>query len=448
MGRTMSVGSGSNVNTIFRTRDAFVDNQWRNESSKYFYWAQRMTGISNLEAIVNEPNQHSINGDLDKFWNAWSQLAENPQNSGARAVVRERALTLIDTFSHVNTQLNDMTNDMNKTVETSVRSINDLAEQIRILNIEIHRLEVHGDNPNDLKDMRDSLVDELSFLVPVKVVESQDPKFTDRQVGIYQVYITDETQPLVAAHEVNSLKVVPDAVTGLYDIQWDTAPPKDLVLKDGFGKIQSALDMRDIVIADFRKQMDELANAVALAVNSIHMEGQGLSSLDPGPGIPFFTDGGTGSFTMASLSLNPSLMGTSGLANIATGLIAPDVAVSDNAIALRIANLAHGWSSMDSSNPLTSGISNDVTNSSSLMDFYRSQISALGVNAQQAQRMTKGQEVLLTNASNLREQVSGVSLDEEMTNLVRFQKSYSAAARLVTMIDSMLESILGMGLTR
>jgi flagellar hook-associated protein 1 FlgK len=94
------------------------------------------------------------------------------------------------------------------------------------------------------------------------------------------------------------------------------------------------------------------------------------------------------------------------------------------------------------------GIPGDVKTSSSLMDFYRAQISALGVDSQQAQRMTKGQEILLTNASNQREMVSGVSLDEEMTNLMRFQKSYSAAARVVTMIDSMLESLLSMGMTR
>ncbi|MCL1852042.1 MAG: flagellar hook-associated protein FlgK [Peptococcaceae bacterium] len=444
MGRTISVGFGSNVNTIFRTRDAFTDNQWRNEASKYSYWNSRLTAVSILEGVVNEPNQFSVSGDLDKFWNSWSQLAENPQNSGARAVVRERALTLIDTFRHVNTQLNELSSDMNKAVEAGAQTINDIAEQIKGLNIQIHRLEVSGDNPNDLKDMRDALVDQLSLLVPVKVTESQDPRFTDRQVGLYQVYINDESQPLVSANETNKLVLVYDAGTGFANMEWE-ASGSPLELKEGFGQIRSALDVRDVFVPEFCRQMDELANAVAVAVNSIHEEGQGLTSQDPGPGIPFFTDGGAGSFTMVSLSLNPDLSGTAGLGNIATGLIDPDVAVSDNAIALRIANLANGWASLS---PMPAGISIDVQNASSLLDYYRSQISALGVDVQQAQRMNKGQEVLLTNASNQREQVSGVSLDEEMTNLMRFQKSYSAAARVVTMIDSMLENLLSMGVTR
>ncbi|MCL1790767.1 MAG: flagellar hook-associated protein FlgK [Peptococcaceae bacterium] len=443
MGRTMSVGFGSNVNTIFRIRDAFTDNQWRNESSKYSYWSSHLTAMSTLEGVVNEPNQFSVSGDLDKFWNAWSQLAENPQNSGARVVVRERAMTLIDTFRHVNTQLNDLSGDMNKKVETNVRTINEIAEQIRELNMQIHRLEVSGDNPNDLKDIRDELVDQLSMIVPVKVSESQDPRFTDRQVGVFQVYINDESQALVDANETKKLILVYDAGTGFANPEWESGDP--LILKDGFGSLKSALDMRDDYIPEFRRQMDELVNAVAVAVNSIHMEGQGLTSLDPGPGLPFFTDGGTGDFTMASLSLNPDLLGVAGLGNIATGLIDPDVSVSDNEIALRIANLANGWASLD---PMPATIGSDVGNASSLMDYYRSQISGLGVDVQQAQRMTKGQEVLLTNASNQREQVSGVSFDEEMTNLMRFQKSYSAAARLVTMIDSMLDNLLSMGVTR
>ncbi|MCL1917098.1 MAG: flagellar hook-associated protein FlgK [Peptococcaceae bacterium] len=442
MGRTMSLGTGSTVDTIFRTRDAFTDNQWRNESAKYFYWSSRATSIAVLEGLVNEPNQYSISGDLDKFWNAWSQLAENPQNSGARAVVRERALTLIDTFRHVDNQLNEMTNDLNITVETSVRSINDLAEQIKRLNIEIHRLEVCGDNPNDLKDMRDSLVDELSFLAPVRVMESQDPRFTERQVGIYQVYIMGDTlQPLVNADKTYELQADAD-MDGLLHVTWaDSGDP--LELKDGYGKLKSTLDMRDEYLVSFRQQMDTLVEALALAVNSIHEEGQGLTYT--GTGIPFFVDDGGAGFTLTSISLNSALLGTAGMENIATGLIDTTVAVSDNSIALRISNLAQGWASL---NPGFTGIPSDVKNSSSLMDYYRSQISALGVESQQAQRMTKGQEILLTNASNQREMVSGVSLDEEMTNLMRFQKSYNAAARVVTMIDSMLESLLAMGMTR
>ena len=190
-----------------------------------------------------------------------------------------------------------------------------------------------------------------------------------------------------------------------------------------------------------------MVNAFALAVNAIHTQGQGTTALAPGTGIPFFVNGsgGTSQFKMSDLALNSAIQGTAGLGNIATGLIDPLVSIGDNAIALQIANLAHGWSSLVS---LPGGMAPGVQESSSLMDYYRSCVSALGVKVQEAERMTKGQEILLNNATNQRERISGVSLDEEMTNLIRFQRSYNAAARIVTTVDSMLEAILGMGLTR
>jgi flagellar hook-associated protein 1 FlgK len=137
---------------------------------------------------------------------------------------------------------------------------------------------------------------------------------------------------------------------------------------------------------------------------------------------------------------------------IATGKKTDDpVEVGDNSIALAIASLSQGWSSLqdkiDAGGTFGSAGTRPV-DAASFEDFYGSFISQVGIDVQQSENMTQSQSVLVTQMSNQRESVSGVSLDEEMANLIKFQKSYSAAARVVTVLDSLFDKILDMGVTR
>lgn len=495
MGRNVSLGTGVNLDTIGQARDAFVDRQYRLETSKQNYWVAQQDSLSKVQDMFNEPSSDSISGDLNNFWNAWSDLSKNPENMGARSVVRERAIALTDSFHHISQQITDMRNGLDANVRVNINQINTYANQIKNLNDQIKRAEVAGDNPNDLRDQRNTLVDQLSQVVNVRVIEQKDPQFTDRTVNSYTVMIGNDsaspTQTLVDDSTVYQLQnPAPANANGLpyATLTWANGPlvGQTLDLGTSVGSLKANLDIRGDqngqggYLDKLMQQFNNLAQGVANAVNALHQTGQGLIAENQltasGPiGIDFFTDGSNSStppalptVTAANISLNSIISGD--LGRIATGTIPTDagtppthsmdtsvtpnvllVNAGDGSLASGVATLANGWSALQSqiSTGRFGGINQNPVSASSFSDFYGAAIAQMGVDTQEANRMKNGEDVLVTHLSNQRESYSGVSLDEEMTNLVKYQKSYSAAARMVTMMDDMLNTIVnGMGITR
>lgn len=449
--KDISIGSGSNVETITRIRDAYIDQQFRRETSKYEYWSGKEATLSLVEGVLNETSDYSLNNDLSEFWNAWSELGNNPEETSARVVVKEKALTLVETFQNIDRQITDLGRDQDNSVEVSVKKINTIGDQIRELNIRIKTAEVKGDNPNDLKDRRDALVDELAQYVPVKVIESEDTSFTDRQVGNYTVVIGNASDPkniLVDNNEVRHLQEDPvptgsgykqvvweddyDEVSGTYSAKVD--------LGSNMGSLQANLEIRDEYLVQFRADIDSLASALAEAVNTIHQTGQGLTGET---GLDFFTSTDGTAITAANITVNPDI--EDNVQRIATGASTgtDPVESGDGSIALAISSLASSW---DSYIAITGGTA--PLNTNSLQDYYGALVSKMGSNVAQSTRMTEGENVLIAQLTSSRESVSGVSLDEEMVNLIKYQKGYSSAARVVTILDSVLDSLLGMGVTR
>lgn len=475
-GKKLTLGTGSTLQNVTRARDSFIDRQFRWENSKYEYWATKKESLNMMEGLMNEPTEYSLSEDMSKFWNAWSELAKNPQNMGARSVLKERALTLVDTLHHIDQQITDLQGDLDTGIKVAVGQINTIADQIKELNIRIKNAEVSLDNANDLKDQRDTLIDELSKLVPVRVEESQDPNFTDRSVGIYKVIIGN-----TAAGAVNTLidgqtikrltDPPPTTVDGFSRVVWEGSADS-VDLGEQMGQLKAKLDLRDSYLKDFRSQFDALAKGIAAAVNVLHQNGQGLvaeTGVDGSGnpiGIDFFTIAdGSAEITAANIRINQIILDD--INRIATGKIPLDTSTSppthakdesgndlveagDSSVALQIASFAQGWESIKtqiSGDYFGAGGAKPV-DASSFGDCYGAIIAKMGVDIQQAERMAEGQTTLVNHMSNQRESASGVSLDEEMANLIKFQKCYSAAARIVTMLDSIYEKILGMGVTR
>lgn len=479
-GRQLTVGTGVTLDTIGRARDAFVDRQVRWETSKQQYWAGRQDSLSKVEGMLNEPSDNSLSNDMNQFWTSWSDLAKNPENMGARSVVRERAQTLTDSFHNIAQQVSDMTDNMDITIKVQVHQINVYGQQIKDLNDQIKRAEVSGDNPNDLRDKRDALVDDLSKLVSVRIVETKDQSFTDRNVNNYKVIIGNENSgnnSLVDDSTVRFLKDPPPQNSeGFSRVVWSDDPnptnPSDLDLGTKLGSLSANIEVRDLDLPKFRAQFDTLAQGIANALNALHQTGQGLTAEDT-VGINFFTDGkaspvldaqGLPVVTAATITLNSVI--ALDVNRIASGTIPLDnttspsthvldssgnklVTAGDGSIAQGISSLSSGWNALKGLIAAGKfGVGLNPVSASSLGDYYGANVAQLGVDVQQANRMKEGEDILVTNITNQRESSIGVSLDEEMTNLVMFQKSYAAAARMVTMMDDMLNTIMNMGLTR
>ncbi len=484
-GKSISYGSGVTLDTVNRARDTYVDRQFRGETSKQQYWAGRQDSLQKVESVLNEPSDNSLHSDMDEFWNAWSDLSKNPENMGARSVVRERALTLTESFHNIAQQVSDMRENLDSSIRVQVHQINSYGQQIKDLNDQIKGSEVNGDNPNDLRDQRDLIVDQLSKLVSVRVIETKDPRFTDRDVSNFKVIIGNENSAenntLIDDSTVRFLEEPPPQkmINGYNSslVVWsdDSSPvKKDVDLGTKLGILAANIEVRDIDLPKFGEQFDKLAQGIASAVNALHQTGQGLTA-EGDVGINFFTDGSNPPsstppalpvITASTITLNVEIDGD--LSRIATGTIPLDnstpppthtldadgnplVTVGDGNIARALSSLSGGWSALEGL--IAAGkfgaVGQTPVSGASLSDYYGSNVAQMGVDVQQANRMKAGQDVLVVHLSNQRESISGVSLDEEMTNLVKFQKSYSAAARMVTMMDDMLDTIVNrMGMTR
>ncbi len=445
-GRNLSLGSGVTLDTITRARDAFVDRQVRGETSKQQYWGAKQDSLTKVEDILNEPSDYSLSNDMNQFWGAWSNLSTDPENAGARSVVKERTLTLTDSFHAISTQISDRQNDLDSQVNVQISQINVYANQIKDLNDQIKRAEVSGDNPNDLRDSRDNLVDELSKIVSVRVTETPDPNFTDRQVNIFKVDIGNETTPpqtLVNDGVVSQIVGVTaqsgiDIGFGKNDIttvKWAGGAPNGcagtLNLGQNMGTLQANIETRDTYLQNtLLPKYDILAAGIVTAVNELHKKGNVTGTVTTL----------TNFFNPVNLSASTISLNSSDINNIVTGL----GTAGDGSIATAISSLSGGWSSLS----IASQGTNKTTYGTSLGDYYRAAVDQVGVDVQQANRMKAGEDVLVTNVTNQRESLSGVSLDEEMTNLIKYQKSYSAAARMVTMMDDMLSTIMNMGITK
>lgn len=453
-GTKIAFGSGSAVDTVTRMRDQFVDREYRWESTKQQYWAGQQTSMDQIEGILNEPSDNSLRTDIDKFFSAWGTLANDPQNSGAKAVVQQRALALADTFHHTYQQLSDLRDSLDNNIGTEVKQINSYAEQIAQLNDQIKKGQVSGAQLNDLMDQRDSLIDSLSQLVSVQVTETQDPNFTDRNVGILKITIGDDPNQVLVNDSVNykladytpPTSPAPPASPIPSDpgkVTWASGPAAGNTLSfgDKLGLLQSNLDMRNNNLtgpSGYMAQLDTLAQKLAEAVNDIYNQTAPTDTTKD-----FFTKGTSTltDITAANITIADTINTNSD--NIAAGSD-PTNLPQDSSIAKEIASLATGWTTHAD---LSSDA--DLQGATSIEDYYGTIVAAIGVTSQTATRMKASQDVLVNNMSNQREQASGVSLDEEMTNLMKYQKSYSAAARIVTMMDELLDKVVNsMGVTR
>lgn len=186
------MGTGVEAGSIQRVRESFLDVQFRGENTKSGYWGARSEALEKMEDIMNEPSDNGLSKTLDQFWQSLQDLAVNPEDDGARSVVRQRGVAVAETFNYLSTSLSTIRDDIKSQVDISVKEINSIAEQINNINQQISEIEPHGYLPNDLYDERDQLVDRLSQLVNVKVTKtSSSTTASPIAEGKYTIEITD-----------------------------------------------------------------------------------------------------------------------------------------------------------------------------------------------------------------------------------------------------------------
>jgi len=568
-----NLGQGSVVSSVERVRDNFIDDRIISEKNTMGYWKSKDEFIHQIEMVYNEPSDQSLRSRLDGLWNSWQELSKYPEERSTREVVKEKAVGLSNEVNQIYRQLHELRVDANRKIGHKVNQINMYARDVRDLNERILKAEAVGDNPNDLRDRRDGLIEKLSQITDISV--------SRRDKDEIMVYIGSEN--LVQGEVLRPLEAVmnPDN-SGFYNIVWkDTNTPARIK----GGELAGLIDVRDQVLRDNINDMNAFAVNLMDMTNEVHRDGfsrRGETNIDffqhinIGDNIDgnfdlnndgvndisaiFRVSGNNKIDSTASINvagtltfvtndeleaavnidynikdtvnsvikkINDSKLGVSayidhngrlglkgtiskdndkknfvirhledsgqflvGLTGVlkqsgqqgafdyrrvddirkllpgrehitiaprlnpasymavsqsiisdvdrisaaqgkdsgGTGDFNKSNGIGDGTNALRLASLRHKEAMVDTN--------------STFNDFYTALISKIGAQGEESKDRIKNQETMLKNLANLRQSVSGVNLDEEMSNMVAFQHGYNAAARVINTVDKMLDVII------
>lgn len=212
IGTAGQMGQGVVAKTVERIRSEFLDGQYRVENQILGHWNTRYDSLQQVELLLNEPSDEALRASIDDFWTAWQDLANDPQTSATRKVVVEKGISLSNSLKETYTELLSIQENHNFELENVVSQVNRIADDIADLNLKIKRVGAAGDNPNDLMDKRDLLIDELSGLVNIDL----------GRVSREQTIITINGQTIVQDDRVNHLTLERNADNNNYwDIHWE-----------------------------------------------------------------------------------------------------------------------------------------------------------------------------------------------------------------------------------
>lgn len=453
-GKNAQFGTGVRGELVERLRDLMVDKQYRDESTKYAYYSTKATAFSRMEDIINEPSDTGLAKTLDSFWASLQGLSKNPQDSGARSVVRQQADTLTKTFNYLATSLEKVQGDLKNELDVSVKKVNDLLKKIDNVNEQIHTVEPLGVLPNDLYDERDRYFDELSTYVDFKKESIDIGDITSGQMGNTSKIAEGRVEVTIIIpngtdiEKAKSLDLKFDTSTKVYTGYENNGGEVKFTETSGFsnGKLWGLMQMYGYqndgatgVSGEYpkmMKQLDQIASSFASAFNLAHAANQTVGKNPDGtPNVvagtdKFFVSSSGTDISAKTIAVGKDILDS--LSNIATS---KDGNIGDSSGALALANIK------------TQAISGLGTSPTTIGSFYQSIIGDMGVSTSQTIDLGKNASVLMENADQRRMSVSAVSLDEEMTMMIQYQHAYNAAARNITTVDEMLDKIInGMGL--
>jgi len=405
-------GTGVTAVSIQQVRDALLDNQIKSETSVTGSLAAQQLALQNAEAGLGEQisgtsatGQDGLSAGLSNLFSAFQALTTAPTSLAQRQVLIQTAQGLATQFNQVSSRLSDVHNALNTSIQNDVTSGNQLLGDIASLNKQIVYAEAAGGTANDLVDLRQQKLEALAKLS--NITSTAQPN------GSVDVSIGGVTMVSGIA-QVDSLQTY-DAGGGQILVRAQTAGTP-LTLTSG--SIEGEINVRDGALATLQTNLNSLAAQLITQVNTIHAGGFDLNG---GTGQNFFT--GTDAATIgvnSALVADPSKIQASG----AVG------AAGDNTVALALAQLA---------NNNIAGLGNQTFSQN-----YSQTVAGLGQSIASLNDQVINHDTVMSMLSKQRSSVSGVSIDEEMTNLMQYQKAYQASAQLITTVNQMLETVISM----
>ena len=404
------LGTGIQVESIRQMRDLFLGQQERDATKSLGQWSYKEKALSEIESVYNEPQDNSMSQLLTEFWDSWSELATNSDSISGRKAVVATAGRLISGFQQLSKKMTDLRDAANGEVNSMVSDINEMTGEIARINQQIARAELDGTSANDLRDARDRVIQDLAQLVDVRTIDKPDGSTS---VLMGAMTLVDGPQNMKIDYESENMNGVNTS-----RIVWSGT---DIRLTNLGGKLAGLTETRDRILPKQISDIDALARTIIEQVNSLHRAGYGMNGTT---NVAFFD---TTALTAATMRLN------SEVALDPSKVAASASATGDNNIALSMSELR-----------LARVMSNGT---STINDYYDAMVANAGLKSKEATTTAANYELLVQQINNARQSVEGVNLDEEMTNLVKYQHAYDASARVITAMDQALDTVIsGMGI--
>jgi flagellar hook-associated protein 1 len=555
------IGQGMVAESITRVRDQLLDQRITEQANQETYWGTRSKYYSMIEQIYNEPDDVSVRSNMDKFWESWQELSIHPENQASRQAVVTRGESLTDSINQRYGSLQGINTLLNGDIEATVKQVNNYAEQIAALNGEIVRSKGMGDNPNDLLDQRDNLVDKLSKLVNITR--------SDRDADEFMVHVDGRVLVQGGIARGFDLKTVTDN-NGNSQLIWkDTG--NNAVIKGG--QLGALVELRDVDVRSEMQSLNTMTMNFADLINDVHRNAMGANGTT---GLDFFTehpfvenvngnydvngDGrmdhsyvfrftgtnklstqeqigleGTMTFSAPSGNVNVAYHSTDTVADVVnrindsngevkayldrnnnlvlksttaqaqenpdfvirhvedsgmfltgyagilkgsgadgaydynqadavakladaqfavTPMVDPAAYITVNpAIRNDVMSVAAGFP--DATGGIASGdgkaaveiaaIRNTpvmIGNKRTFDDYFADSVTKVGLKGEQAETQTKNQTAIMDDLRNTRQSISGVNIDEELADIIKFQHGYNAAASFIKTWNDMLDTII------
>ncbi|MBU8870703.1 MAG: flagellar hook-associated protein FlgK [Gemmatimonadales bacterium] len=400
-----AIGRGVDILGVRRIQDEFLLNNLRSQSSRLASYTEVDTALYEVESILGSVDNDYLGTALNDYFKAWGELANPPITDGLKDNVFEKAQTLVSGFHAINDSLLDLEANIETSIQAEITNLNRLLTAVADMNSQIMKAETNGQPANDLRDQRDLLITMVSEIAEVSVLERGD--------GTKDIILAGRT--MVARESVtlfqSSYQASDDGVEMVILTQ-DTFQEVRL----SRGKLEGLLTSRDVHIKKAREQLDNVAAKLITEVNALHVQGRTSSS----SGMGFFTGD-----SMHTIGINPAIADNHTL--IVTGRTD---APGDVDIAMAIADLAN--------------VGLGGPSDQSVGDVYREMLISVASKRNSFEFAVENQQNVVASLQTKIASVSGVSLDEEASQMVRYQNSYNAAAKVISTVQEMYNTLLQM----
>lgn len=395
-------GTGVRLENIGRIRNQLTESQILNNNPKFSFNDKSSYLLGQVENTFSEPSELGLSSLIDDFMNSWSQLSSSPNSIPLRNNVIYSAQKMGAKVDNLNESFDIIKSDIVAEFKSTITQINDHLDQIKNLNTKIFEAGGSGVSPNDFLDERDRLINELSKLTNINVTYNDNNIAT---VSIGGVFAADGTSSVnfeafekegeLFLRSQNSMNLA--ALTG--------------------GEMYALKDVYSNKIPSYKDQLDNVVHAIKSEVNQLHSSGFSIDN-PPLTGINFFDENHEDRLVVNSTILNDPY-------KIA---VSSDGSSGNGDLALSIYEISN----------------KKVINNLSISEAYSTLISGIGNHKQSADKMAATDKLVLEQLELQKASYSGVSIDEEMANVIKFQRSYDASAKLIRVADEMLDTLINM----